>query len=456
MTFEREESPGTLEKLLSRVRSGRMTRRGFLERSLALGLSSGAALTLLDACGSAPGASGSVTYWNLFGGGDGVRMLEMTDAFSKAYPAINLESVTLAWGEPYYTKIAMAAAGGRPPDIAISHITRMYTYAAANLLEPFDLGELAKVGITEDKFLPATWQRGQFNSKQYAIPLDTHPFVMYYNIDICKKAGLLDSAGNLKPMEGPDAVISAFKAAQQVTGAYGLAIDSQDVTPWRTFYTFYSQLGGQVFSPDSKELVLDDAKAEQVLSFMSDLTVKSKVAPPNSDYGGAVALFGSGKAGFHWNGEWEVTTFTGQSNFHFNMVPIPKLFDTYKVQADLHSFVLPSQALVDPANRAAAYEFLGFMLKDSFTWAQGGHIPAYQPVADSSAYKNLKPQSNYASVADSVVIDPPVWFGGSGSDFETQAGAAFQSVMTGQSTPKQGIQQFRTAINRLLNIPSPL
>jgi multiple sugar transport system substrate-binding protein len=290
----------------------------------------------------------------------------------------------------------------------------------------------------------------------YALPLDTHPFVMYYNIDICKKAGLLDGFGNLKPIEGPDALISAFKAAQQVTGAYGLAVDTQDVTPWRTFYTLYSQLNGQVISPDGKEIVLDDAKAEQALSFISDLTTKSKVAAPNSDYPGAVALFGGGKAGFHWNGEWEVTTFAGQSNFHFNMVPIPKVFDTYRVQADLHSFVLPRQAAVDPTNRAAALEFISFMLKDSLTWAQGGHIPAYLPVAESSAYKNLKPQSNYSSVADSVVIDPAVWFGGSGSDFETQAGAAFQAVMTGQSTPKQGIQQFRTAINRLLNIPSPL
>ena len=41
---------------------------------------------------------------------------------------------------------------------------------------------------------------------------------MYYNVDICKKAGLLDASGKLKPMMGPTGVLNAFKAAQKVTG----------------------------------------------------------------------------------------------------------------------------------------------------------------------------------------------------------------------------------------------
>src|SRR5450631_1687241 len=123
-----------------------ITRRRFLESSIALGVGSGAALMLLDACGSAGSSSTGLTFWNLFGGGDGVRMVEMEDAYSKSHPNVQLESVTLAWGAPYYTKLAMAAAGGRPPDVGISHMTRVPIYAEENLLDPFDLNELAKVG----------------------------------------------------------------------------------------------------------------------------------------------------------------------------------------------------------------------------------------------------------------------------------------------------------------------
>ena len=95
------------------------------------------------------------------------------------------------------------------------------------------------------------------------------------------------------------------------------------------------------------------------------------------------------------------------------------------------------------------------MLKDGFTWAQGGHIPAYLPVATSQAYKNLKPQSNYAGVAKDVVVDPPAWFSGSGSDFETLADGVFGAVVLGQLTPAKGIQQFRAGLQRMLNIPVP-
>ncbi|MBO0793286.1 MAG: extracellular solute-binding protein, partial [Ktedonobacteraceae bacterium] len=417
----------------------------------------GAALTLLNACGAVSGNSfgTQVTYWNLFGGGDGVRMVQMQNSFVHSHPALGLEAITLAWGEPYYTKLAMAAAGGRPPDVAISHMSRVSTYAQGELLDPIDLDLLARHGIKADDFLPSIWEKAQYNGKIYAVPLDTHPFVMYYNKQVCQQAGLLDSDGKLKPLQGPDAVIDAFKKAQQVTGAWGLAVDTQDVTPWRMFYTLYSQLGGQIFSSDGKSLAIDNAKATQALSFMRDLTVTSKVASPTADYGAAVAFFGSNKAGFHWNGEWEVTTFQGQ-NMQFDMVPFPGIFGGNQVQADSHSFVIPHRLAVNPATRDAAYEFISSMLKDSLVWSQGGHIPAYLPIANSDAYKNLKPQSNYAEVAANVVIDPSAWFSGSGAELENQAGAAFQPLLLGQFTPQQSIDQFSAALQKLLNTPPPV
>lgn len=432
-----------------------MTRRHFLERAVALGIGGSAALAALNACATPGSAGTSLTFWNLFGGGDGVRMEQMEDNFRKSRPDVQLEAVTLSWGAPYYTKLAMAAAGGRPPDVGVSHMTRVPLYAANNLLDPFDLGELAKVGITEDRFLPDIWKRAQYNGKLYAIPLDTHPFVMYYNVDICAKAGLLNADGTLKPLEGAEAVMDAFKRTRQITNYLGLAVDTQDVTPWRIFYSLYSQLGGEVLSADGRQLTIDNAKAIQALQFMSDLTQKEKVASSTLDYGGAVAAFGSGKAAFHWNGEWEVSTFLPQKNLKFNMVPLPKVFDLNRAQADSHAFIFPHQIQVDSAQRKAALEFIAFMLKDSLTWAQGGHIPAYLPITDSTEYKQLQPQSNYADAAAHAVVDPIAWFSGSASELETQAGSAFQSLLAGQFTPQQALDQFTGAINKLLKITPP-
>jgi multiple sugar transport system substrate-binding protein len=396
-----------------------------------------------------------ITFWNLFSGGDGLRMNQMESDFARSHPDIPVNSVTLTWGAPYYTKLAMATVGGQPPDVAIMHLSRMLGYAPAGLLMPFDLDQLAQHGITADKFLPKIWDSAHYNGKLYALPLDTHPFVMYYNTDICRKAGLLEADGQLKPLVGPNAVIDAFQKAQKVTGGLGLAVDTQDVNPWRLFYALYSQAGGQILSPDGSKLVIDDGKALQALSFIADLTLKSKVASPTIDYGGAVALFASGKAGFFWQGEWEVTTFQ-TAKLPFNMTLFPNILGNNNTQADSHTFVIPKPGSLDKQRLANSLEFISFMLKDSMVWAQGGHIPTYQPVVESTAYKQMKPQSNYAAQAQYVVYDPPAWFSGSGSQMETNAGGIFQAVMSGQLTPAKGLSQFRDSMQKLLSTPSPV
>lgn len=438
----------------------RIGRRGFLRNTafLAAGLvtASCAPYPLQGFSLGSNNAGGPLTYWNLFGGGDGIRMGQMESDFTKSHPNIPLNSVTLSWGAPYYTKLAMATEGGHPPDVAIMHLSRMLGYAPAGLLMPYNLDQLAQYGITADKFLPEIWNSAHYNGKLYAIPLDTHPFVMYYNTDVCRKAGLLGADGKLKPLVGQNAVINAFKKAQQVTGSLGLAMAiSQDVTPWRCFYALYSQLGGKILSSNGSKLVIDDNKALQVLSFMANLTLQAKVASPTIDYGGAVAMFASGKAGFFWQGEWEVTTFQ-TANLPFNMTLFPNIFGHNATQADSHTFIIPTPAAIDQQRLSQSLEFISFMLKDSLVWAHGGHIPAYQPVTQSSAYQQLKPQANYAAEAKYVVYDPPAWFSGSGSQMETEAGGVFQAVMGGQLTPEQGLSQYRSYMQTMLNTPSPV
>ncbi len=46
----------------------------------------------------AAGNTVPLTYWNLFGGGDGVRMNQMESDFARSYPDIAVNSVTLSWG----------------------------------------------------------------------------------------------------------------------------------------------------------------------------------------------------------------------------------------------------------------------------------------------------------------------------------------------------------------------
>ena len=438
-----------------------VSRRTLLRGAGLLGLGG-----LLSGCGSAfvSGMAGTgppgntLSYWNLFGGGNGVRMLTMQQGYQKQHPGINLDAVTLAWGNPYYTKLSLATLGNRPPDVGISHLSRASILAHAGLLEPLHQNELAPYGLVGGNFTPAAWNMAHTNGTLYAIPLDTHPFVMYYNTDICKKAGLLNNDGSLKSLDNPAAFTQALTAAKKVTGAYGgvFSINNDAATQWRFFSTLYYQLGGSVLANDGRKIVLDDAKAEKVLSLIQNLTIKQNLMPTSVDYAGAITTFATGKAGFFFEGDWEITTFE-TTKTPFNMIAFPNVFGgRYAVQADSHSFVLPKDPARTDARRKVIFGFIRSMLNQSSTWAQGGHIPAWLPFQKSTAYDKLKPASNYKWVANYARYDDPAWYSGSGSDFENIMGFAIAAVSGGQMSPAAAIADMRSKLAQYANTPSPV
>lgn len=396
-------------------------------------------------------------YWHLFGGGDGVNMSAMVDAFAAENPDIDMEATQLDWGPPYYTKLGMAGAGERAPEVGVLHLTRLAGFGPGKLLDPFDLGRLEALGVTPDRFPAEIWQRGQVDGEQYAIPLDTHPIVLYYHTEICEEAGLLADDGGLRPIRGVRAFTEALRTAKEVTGVPPLVsetLGTDTVTPWRIFVTFYSQTGGTILSEDGRRITIDDAKALEVMEFMAMLTDEGLMVR-RADYPGSVGVFGAGETAFYLNGEWEVTTYT-TSKLPFSMTRVPALFGRPTVMADCHSFVLPHQAdRSGPANEAA-YAFVAWMLEHSVDWAKGGHVPAYLPALDDPAYLELRPQSAYRSVIDDVVLDPPVWFAGSASLLQVELGAVFSSVFTGSRSPQGALREAKSRLQKLLDTPDPM
>jgi multiple sugar transport system substrate-binding protein len=436
----------------------RLSRRAVLGRAAVLagtGLAAGACSYVGPGFTGPSRTSRTLTYWNLLGGGDGVRMQTMQAVYQKANPDVDLRPVTLTWGNPYYTKLSMATIGGQPPDVAIAHLTRLQALVPGGLLQTLEEADLARHGMHPDDFVGTAWEQAHFDGKLYAVPLDTHAVVLYHNTEVAEKAGLLDGDGVLKPIEDPDALVDAFEKAKRVTGGWGLALSSTNdyATVWRLFYTLYSQLGGKVL--DGGRVVLDDAKAEQVAALMRRLTVETQVAPTAMDYGGAVAQFASGKAGFYFEGDWELPTFQ-TAKLKFDMRPFPTVFDQEATQADSHALVLPRLKSPNHQRTDVALGFAKSLLDQSITWAEGGHIPVWLPVQRSDQYRKLQPQANYAGVAEHVVYDPPAWYSGSGSALEVEAGSAFGSVMGGRSSPAQGVAQFRAGLDRLASAPSPV
>ena len=438
-----------------------LSRRAVLKGIAGLGVGAslaGCSAPVLSGLGTGGDAAGSLAYWNLFGGGDGVRMTQMLDTFRAANPNIDLKAVTLAWGNPYYTKLSLATLGQKPPAVAVSHLTRMKNLVAADLLEELNLEDLARFGITPDKLDRTAWENGLVEGQAYAVPLDTHPFVMFYNTDICKKAGLLDSSGQLTPLDSEDKFFDAMGRAKEASGQYGgvVAVNSDTSTPWRVFQSLYSQLGGQMLADQGRKVVIDEAKATQVLTFLQKWTADG-LFPAAADYQGAIASFAEGQAGFYFQGEWEISTFQ-TAEMPFSMTLFPNVYGggRYSVQADSHTLVIPKQADRNRQRLDGSLMLIKSFLDQSKTWAEGGHVPAWVPFRDSAEYKALTPQSNYAAAAAGAAYDPEGWYSGSGSNFEIVAGSNIATVLSGQQQPDAALAQMRTQLTALADTASPI
>jgi multiple sugar transport system substrate-binding protein len=433
-------------------------RRGLTRRQVLIGGATvGAAAALGVAASGSPfkGGSETVTFWHLFGGGDGERLTEILAAIDAEHADSDVRQLILQWGNPYYTKLALAAVGGSPPDVAIVHATRLPSFAPAGLLEELTPELLAPHGLTGDRFLEKPWQSCQSDGRQYAIPLDTHPFVLYYNTELTEKAGLLDADGRLKPLDGEHKFLDACEAVKQETGESGVIFETRGVTPWRIFLTVYSQLGGPpIISEGGTRITMDDETAIRALEWMAQPKARG-VAGPDVDYQGSVAFFSNRSAAFSLNGEWEVTTYQAL-DLPFGMTTVPTFFDKPANQADSHTFVIPRDPNRPRARLEASLAFIARLVNKGLDWAKGGHVPAYRAIYDSEAYRKLTPQSDYAAAAERLVFDPLAWYSGSGSNLETNAGAAFKPVVVGSQRPEQGLRTFRDYLDRMRETRRPV
>ncbi|MEV7686760.1 extracellular solute-binding protein [Streptomyces bungoensis] len=442
--------------------SGAMARRRFLALGGGVALTGG-----LAACSSplASGLTGSqpntadVVFWNLFTGGDGANMVLMEDRFRKTHPGVSLEATILSWGNPYYTKLALATASGTPPDVGIVHLSRLPLLAASGLLEPIERTGVGRLGITADRFTPAAWRKATLDGTVYAVPLDTHPFVLYYNVDLARRAGLLDASGGLAPLKGKEDFLAAVKAMRTAGGArYGavMSITADPSTAWRCFSMVYSGLAGPVVTDSGTRIGLDGEAVQETVAFMQSLT-GGDLMPGNLNGSGANALFSTGKAGFLFDGEWQIPSYRQVKGLRFDVVPFPALLGPKPVAyADSHALVVPRNDRRSQARTRNAALFIKSLLDNSAVWAEGGHIPAWLPTQRSKAFLGQSPQRNYIQAAFDAHYDPPAWYTGAGSDFQNVVGGTLIEAIAGRLTPKGTVSSLRSDLRRFTTARPPV
>ena len=405
-----------------------------------------------------------LTYWDFLGGGDGIRMKQIVDEFNKSQSDIHVTESTLTWGEPFYTKVHTAVVAGQTPDIMTYHLSHFPAGVSTKDLRPLTTEELTAAGLKASDFQQSLIQRSLEISKKYGgsddlfgVPLDIHTLVLYYNKTALGKAGLLGPDGTPTGMDGLEAFTKMLTVAKSKTHLIPISanIYSQDpASLWRIWYTFFKQQDGD-FVKDG-QFSFDDVNVQGIksLQIMTDWS-KEGLIPKNTGYASMVALFTAGRADFMINGNWEVPTLVdlqkqGKLPFEYGIVAFPKLFGNNETWADSHQLAIPnnSKTPATPEKVAAALKFAAYVVKQ-LTWAGGGHIPAYLPVQESDAYKQMSPNNEYSvQAAQHVAFEPTLPIFGVGGPTFAPISNFLVPAVNGQAAVDQSMKQFTAELEK--------
>jgi multiple sugar transport system substrate-binding protein len=412
--------------------------------------------TALMSFASIASAAETVVWWDFLGGGDGVRMKKLISDFNAENAGkIEIQGTTLDWGVPFYTKVQTSAAVGEGPDIMTYHASRIPLAVSQGTLSEITAEDWAAMGLGPDSFAKETFDAVNVDGKQYAVPFDTHPIVLYYNKDKLEAAGLIGADGLPTGLDGKDNFLAALKKLKDGGTQYGLAMTTADGGfAFRTIYSYLCQQNG-VIGTDGAWLEGDNLdKLANAVQVVADW-VKEGVTPEYTDYPSAVALFTSGEAATMINGVWEVPTMTDLEAqgklFNWGAIELPVLFDRPCTYADSHAFAIPNNAgkTVTPEKKAAVLEVIKWMSGNSLFWATAGHVPANAAVQGSDEYKAMQPQATYAKLTANQVFDPKSVNAGVASPLFDAAGNAFTAAMNNEVDAKTAVDEMKAALDAL-------
>ncbi|ANY69017.1 sugar transporter [Paenibacillus sp. BIHB 4019] len=396
---------------------------------------------------AASGQKVTLSFWTLFSGGDGDNMQALIDEFNKTHPDIQVKNTKLEWGE-YYTKLITAVGNGNGPDIGISHTSRLPDLINQGVVtELDDVAQLANVSWESynANLLNATIVDG----KHFAIPIDTHPFIMYYNKKLLKEAGLLDDNGKPVLEQSADGFVAFLDTLKQKLPAKvtPFALSNSNDDPFRLWWSLYSQLGGNdVVSDDLATAALDADKGTKAAEYIQKLYTSGYIKKNDPDF---YKNFQSGTAAIMMTGVWATGTWEATKDFEFGAMPIPKFFDQEATWGDSHTIILPVTKKEDEAKRKAAITFADWIADNGQIWAKAGHIPSKPSVFDKPEFKALPNRGDYASVADTVKFSKP-----STKNWQIRDDALFKylnEVWVSKMTPADVMTKMQEAIQKILN-----
>jgi multiple sugar transport system substrate-binding protein len=318
-------------------------------------------------------------FLNGLGGADGETMKQMLGNYVKENPNVSIDFQTLGWDD-VFKKLDTTLVAGTPPELVVMHATEIPQYGSRNALQPVDTWYAQKLLPKED-WSPAVLDKATYDGKIQAVPLDIHDYNCYISVDLLKQNGIDPE----KQPVGQDFIDAAQKVSHQTPNSLGTAtFGTSGFGSFGTMALLW-QFGGDVLSPDGKEVTINSQQAQDAMQMYNDLAYKYKVYPqPGVKYGDLTPL---GRVAWRTDGSWAYNYY---KDHHLAPPQVmagqfPQIGAKPVVWMNSHELTIPVG--ISGTRFDEAQKLILWISNHNVDWAQSGQPPARLSAQNSPLLK---------------------------------------------------------------------
>jgi multiple sugar transport system substrate-binding protein len=355
--------------LVRNMRSGRVTRRDFIQRASALGLSATAISSALRINPSRAQGAATVTFWTTHTEPDLSALQAIVDGFNGENSDVQAELVQVVGDETDTTKLMTAVRGGTGPDVYMLDRFIVAQRAAEGVLQ--DLSEFIGDEDLSEVYIPFAWAEANFQGAPFALPFDTDARALFYNIGMLQEAGVdpaeLDVANGPVTFEKLAEIANQLNETDQDGNFSRIGFVPYTHQGWH--YTYGFAFGGTFFDAAACEVTPDEAGVVAGHQWLYDYTAALDPGKVNAFAGRFAAtetvpeeqdLFVTNRVGFAVTGDWFLNTmakFAPDTEYGLTLIPVPAEGDESATWAGGWSMVIPQGA----KNPEGAWRFLQYI-----------------------------------------------------------------------------------------------
>ena len=377
--------------------------------------------------------------------------------FEKTHPNVKIDLEVVTW-QGGGQKLDLAALSGTYPDVCYIATANLPKYASQGILEPIDRDMTPEDAAD---IYPNVLDCCEYQGRTYVWPWLCNALCLAINVDLFKERHIERLIP--KPPERAwtyDQFTEACKALtfdrnkDGRTDVYGYALYGIPLSVEYQMLTLVLGFGGQVYSKDGTQFMLNSPESVQGFQFLMDLLDKYKVVPP-----GPAGMQGGQVGQMFANQELAIQSSTSgilkglkmsaeKGDFpFFNAAIVQPPHLPGKQPASMLSvggYVIFKQT--DPRKRQAAVEFAKFLTNQENCRALTviGQFPARKSVG------NIYPGDADMGVVARLIPISKIYFTAGATELNPVINNIYQTIFTHAMTPAEALADAEKKADRIL------